>query len=119
MEVALKNTTVLSANPRFTLNEEDRHSDLWIVDSPENLLTANELRTGGLVKSATTFKDRGNAVTNIIVMLPTTLQHHPECSQIIVRNIAAEDHAQVIQENPELAPVASQGDTLILKHDPQ
>ena len=117
MEVALKNTTVLSADPRFTLNEEDRHSDLWIIDSPENLLTANELRTDRLVKSVTTFRDRGNVATNIIMMLPT-VQHHPDSSQIIMRNIAAEDHAQVIQESPALAPVATQRDTLILKHDP-
>lgn len=117
MENALKIIVILSTNLNFSLQREDQHCDLWIVDSPENLLIADELRAGTLAKSVTTFIDRGNAVTNIVMMLPTVLEHHPDCTHIIVRGLASEDHNQVIQDIPELLLITYQGDTLIFKHN--
>lgn len=110
---------VISANPDFALSKEDQHCDLWIVDTPANLLTADALRASTLAKSVTTFRDRGNATMNVIVMLPTILDHHPDCTRIIVKGVASKDHHQIIQETPELLPVASDGDTLIFSYDAQ
>lgn len=119
MENALENIVILSTEQHFNLNHKDRHCDLWIVDTAVNLLTANELKADTAVKTVTTFRDRGNAPTNIIMMLPTVLEHHPDCNYIVVRGLAAEDHAQIIQEMPELSSATSQGDTLIFKYEPQ
>lgn len=110
-------TVILSTEVHFNLCPEDQHCDLWIVDTPVNLSTAEKLRNGTLAKSVTTFLNRGSAVTNILAMLPTVLDHHPDCTHIVVRGLASKDHEQVIQYMPELTPIASEDDTLIFKYD--
>lgn len=117
MESALENTVILSTEPHFNLNPEDQYCDLWIVDTSANLSTAEKLRNGTLVKSVTTFRNRGSGITNILAMLPTVLDHHSDCTHIVVRGLASKDHDQVIQHMPELAPIHSEGDTLTFKYD--
>lgn len=111
------NTVILSTEPHFNLSPEDQHCDLWIVDTPVNLLIAEKLRNGTLAKSVTTFLNRGSAVLSILAMLPAVLGHHPECTHIVVRGLASKDHEQVIQYMPELTPIASEDDTLTFKYN--
>ena len=116
MESALENTVILSTELHFNLNPEDQNCDLWIVDTPVNLSTAEKLRNGTLVKSVTTFRNRGSGITNILAMLPTVLDHHPDCTHIVVRGLASKDHDQVIQHVPELTPIASADNALIFEY---
>ncbi|MBX8783233.1 hypothetical protein HBA94_05600 [Ochrobactrum sp. GRS2] len=111
----MENTIILSTEQHFNLRQEDQYCDLWIVDSPENLSVADRLRADISVRSVTTFRDRGDAATNIIMMLPTVLEHHPDCIKIIVRGLVSEVHDKVIKGKPELSQIASQQDMLVLK----
>lgn len=113
----MENTVILSTELHFNVSPADQHCDLWIVDTPVNLSTAEKLRNGTLAKSVTTFLNRGSAVTNIIAMLPTVLDHHPDCAHIVIRGLASKDHERVIQYVPELTPITSEDDTLTLKYD--
>ncbi len=117
MESALKNIVILSTEPHFNLSPEDQHCDLWVVDNPANLSTAEKLRNGTLAKSVATFRNQGSAVMNILMMLPTVLDHHPDCTHIVIRGLASKDHDQVIQHMPELSPIAAEDDTLIFKYN--
>ncbi|HWD14180.1 MAG TPA: hypothetical protein VG519_12590 [Pseudochrobactrum sp.] len=113
----MNNTVILSTELHFNLSPESQHCDLWIVDTPVNLSTVEKLRSGSLAKSVTTFLNQGSAVMNILAMLPTVLDHHPDCTHIVVRGLASKDHKQVIQYMPELTSIASEDDTLIFKYD--
>lgn len=115
MDSVMENTIILSTEQHFNLRQEDQYCDLWIVDSPENLSVADRLRADISVRSVTTFRDRGDAATNIIMVLPTVLEHHPDCIKIIVRGLASEVHGKVIKGKPELSQIASQQDMLVLK----
>lgn len=115
MDSVMENTIILSTEQHFNLRQEDQYCDLWIVDSPENLSAADRLRSDISVRSVTTFRDRGDAATNIIMMLPTVLEHHFDCTKIIVRGLASEVYDQVIKGKPELSLITAQQDMLVLK----
>lgn len=112
----MNSDVMISVNPDFKPDKEDLQRDLWIVISPQNLITADDLRADPLAKSVTTFTDRGNAVTNIIMILPAVLDHHPDCTYIIVHGLASDEYDKLTENTPELSRVASQQDALILKH---
>lgn len=114
-EILLKNCVIISVDPHVSINSLDHNSDYWIVDSKANLLQAKTLREETFVKSITTFKDRGNAVTNIIMMIPVVLEHHSDCDHIVIKGITPEDHAEIMQNIPELWSAKPDNNEIILK----
>jgi hypothetical protein len=115
---SVRTEVILSVDHAFTVRDRDYGQDIWMVRSPENLALASDLRSSQSFKSVTVFNGSGDRIENLLSMLPTVFEHHPQTELIIVRGLKEEESGPALRSvsSPWIGEVV-EGDVLLRRSD--